>query len=140
VNIENNIMSAEQHSVFQNFIIRARQVLADTRPIWFIFNTIFFEYTQEESSHNTVMVFGGICPGALSSPIEVNKSVIPFMSPRDFSTNLNEDSNNQKENVVPNKRFRMVTDEETGGFFLEEDWLFNKGIITLCFSYWPSYR
>ena len=38
--------------------------------------------------------------------------------PRDFSTNLNEDSNNQKENVVPNKRFRMVTDEqETGVFF-----------------------
>ena len=41
--------------------------------------------------------------------------------PRDLSTNLNEDSNNQKENVVPNKRFRMVTDEETGGFFLEEN-------------------
>ena len=37
--------------------------------------------------------------------------------PRDLSTNLNEDSNNQKENVVPNKRFRMVTDEETGVFF-----------------------
>ena len=37
--------------------------------------------------------------------------------PRDLSTNLNEDSDNQKENVVPNKRFRMVTDEETGGFF-----------------------
>ena len=41
--------------------------------------------------------------------------------PRDLSTNLNEDSDNQKENVVPNKRFRMVTDEETGGFFLEEN-------------------
>ena len=40
--------------------------------------------------------------------------------PRDLSTNLNEDSNNQKENVVPNKRFRMVTDEETG-VFLEEN-------------------
>ena len=37
--------------------------------------------------------------------------------PRDLSTNLNEDSDNQKENVVPNKRFRMVTDEETGVFF-----------------------
>ena len=37
--------------------------------------------------------------------------------PRDLSTNLNEDSDNQKENVVPNKRFCMVTDEETGGFF-----------------------
>jgi hypothetical protein len=36
---------------------------------------------------------------------------------RDLSRNLNEDSNNQKENVVPNKRFRMVTDEETGVFF-----------------------
>lgn len=36
--------------------------------------------------------------------------------PRDLSTNLNEDSDNQKENVVPNKRFRMVTDEETGVF------------------------
>ena len=35
---------------------------------------------------------------------------------RDLS-NLNEDSDNQKENVVPNKRFRMVTDEETGGVF-----------------------
>ena len=34
---------------------------------------------------------------------------------RDLS-NLNEDSDNQKENVVPNKRFRMVTDEETGVF------------------------
>ena len=33
--------------------------------------------------------------------------------PRDLSTNLNEDSDNQKENVVPNKRFRIVTDEET---------------------------
>jgi hypothetical protein len=37
VNIENNIMSAEQHSVFQNFIIRGNlgplQVLADIRPI-----------------------------------------------------------------------------------------------------------
>jgi hypothetical protein len=38
--------------------------------------------------------------------------------PRDLSTILNEDSDNQKENVVPNKRFRMVTDEETGGVFL----------------------
>ena len=37
--------------------------------------------------------------------------------PRDLSTNLNEDSDNQKENVVPNKRFRMVTDEENGVFF-----------------------
>jgi hypothetical protein len=38
--------------------------------------------------------------------------------PRGLSTNLklNKDSDNQKENV-PNKRFRMVTDEETGGFF-----------------------
>ena len=36
--------------------------------------------------------------------------------PRDLSTNLNEDSDNQKENVVPNKRFRMVTDEETDVF------------------------
>ena len=43
--------------------------------------------------------------------------------PRDFSTNLNEDSDNQKENVtplIPNKRFRMVTDEETG-VYLEEN-------------------
>jgi hypothetical protein len=32
--------------------------------------------------------------------------------PRDLSTNLNEDSDNQKENVVPNERFRMVSDEE----------------------------
>jgi hypothetical protein len=38
--------------------------------------------------------------------------------PRDLSTNLNEDSDNQKENFVPNKRFRMVADEETGGGFL----------------------
>ena len=29
--------------------------------------------------------------------------------PRDLSTNLNEDSDNQKENVVRNKRIRMVT-------------------------------
>jgi hypothetical protein len=36
--------------------------------------------------------------------------------PRDLSTNLNEDSDNQKENVVPNKRFCMVTDEGTGVF------------------------
>jgi hypothetical protein len=36
--------------------------------------------------------------------------------PRDLSTNLNEDSDNQKENVVPNKRFRIVTYEETGVF------------------------
>jgi endonuclease IV len=36
--------------------------------------------------------------------------------PRDLSTNLNEDSDNQKENVVPSKKFRMVTDEETGVF------------------------
>jgi hypothetical protein len=38
--------------------------------------------------------------------------------PRGLSTNLklNKDSDNQKENV-PNKRFSMVTDEETGGFF-----------------------
>ena len=41
--------------------------------------------------------------------------------PGDLSTNLNEDSDNQKENVVPSKRFRMVTDEENGGFFLEEN-------------------
>jgi hypothetical protein len=39
---------------------------------------------------------------------------------RDLSTNLNEDSDNQKENVVPNKRFRMVTVEETG-VFLDEN-------------------
>ena len=37
--------------------------------------------------------------------------------PRDLSTNLNEDSDNQNENVVPSKRFRMVTDEENGVFF-----------------------
>ena len=36
--------------------------------------------------------------------------------PRYLSTNLNEDSDNQKENVVPNKRLPMVTDEETGVF------------------------
>ena len=41
--------------------------------------------------------------------------------PWDLSKNLNEDSDNQKENVVPSKRFRMVTDEETGEFFLEEN-------------------
>jgi phage pi2 protein 07 len=41
--------------------------------------------------------------------------------PRDLSTNLNEDSDNQKENVVPSKRFRMEIDEENGGFFLEEN-------------------
>jgi hypothetical protein len=34
--------------------------------------------------------------------------------PRDLSTNLNEDSDHQKENVVPSKMFRMLTDEETG--------------------------
>jgi hypothetical protein len=34
----------------------------------------------------------------------------------DLSTNLNEDSDHQKENVTPNKRFRIVTDEETGVF------------------------
>ena len=38
--------------------------------------------------------------------------------PRDLSINLNEDSDNQKENVVPSKRFRMVTDEENGGVFI----------------------
>ena len=37
--------------------------------------------------------------------------------PRDLSTNLNENSDNQKENVVPSKRFRMETDEENGGVF-----------------------
>jgi hypothetical protein len=37
------------------------------------------EYTQEDSSHNTVKVFGDICPGTLSSPIEMKKSVITFM-------------------------------------------------------------
>ena len=37
--------------------------------------------------------------------------------PRDLSTNLNGDTDYQKENFVPNKRFRMVTDEETGVFF-----------------------
>ena len=38
--------------------------------------------------------------------------------PRGLSTNLklNKDSDNQKENV-PNKRFRMVTAEDTGVFF-----------------------
>ena len=40
--------------------------------------------------------------------------------PRDLSTNMDEDSDNQKENVVPNKSFRMVTDEETD-VFLEEN-------------------
>jgi hypothetical protein len=30
-----------------------------TQRIWFIFSTILFEYTQEESRHNTVKVFGG---------------------------------------------------------------------------------
>ena len=40
--------------------------------------------------------------------------------PRDLSINLKKDSDNQKENVVPNKRFRMVTDKETG-VFLEEN-------------------
>jgi hypothetical protein len=41
-----------------------------------------FKYTQEESSHNTVNFVGGIYPGALFSPIqiEVKKSVITFMS------------------------------------------------------------
>jgi hypothetical protein len=42
-----------------------------------------------------------------------NLAIILLNLPRDLSTNLNEDSDNQKENVVPNKRFRMVTDEET---------------------------
>jgi hypothetical protein len=40
--------------------------------------------------------------------------------PRDLSTNPNEDSDNLKKNVVPNKRFHMVTDEETGGFFFRK--------------------
>ena len=40
--------------------------------------------------------------------------------PIDLWTNLNEDSDNQKENVVPNKRFCMVTDEETGVFVREK--------------------
>ena len=41
--------------------------------------------------------------------------------PRDLPTNMNEDSDNQKENVVSNKRFRMVIDEqETGVFFREK--------------------
>jgi hypothetical protein len=44
------------------------------------------------------------------------------MEPRESGTpGLNEDSDNQKENVVPKKRFCMVTDEETGVFFLEEN-------------------
>jgi hypothetical protein len=42
---------------------------------------ILFEYTQEESSHNTVKVFGRYLSRChLSSPIEVKKSVITFMS------------------------------------------------------------
>jgi hypothetical protein len=62
-------------------------------------------------------------PSFLSIP---RKNLVIILSsslggPRDLSTNLNEDSDNQKENVVPNKRFHMVTDEETGGFFLEEN-------------------
>jgi hypothetical protein len=53
--------------------------------------------------------------------------------PRDLSTNLNEDFDNPKENVIPNKRFRMVTDEETDGFFLEEN--LNKNTKTRTKSY-----
>jgi hypothetical protein len=60
--------------------VSVKAVVHGTQRIWFIFSTILFEYIQEESSHNTVKVFGGICPGALSSPIEVKKSVITFMS------------------------------------------------------------
>ena len=61
--------------------VSVKAVVHGTQRIWFIISTILFEYTQEESSHNTVKVLGGgICPGALSSPIEVNKSVITFMS------------------------------------------------------------
>ena len=41
--------------------------------------------------------------------------------PRDLPTNMNEDSDNQKENVVSSKGFRMVIDEqETGVFFREK--------------------
>jgi hypothetical protein len=36
--------------------------------------------TDTWETHNTVKVFGGVCPGALSSPLEVNKSVITFLS------------------------------------------------------------
>jgi hypothetical protein len=56
-------------------------------------------------------------PSSLSTSRK-NLAIIDLLNlPRDLSTNLNEDSDNQKENVVPNKRFRMVTDEETGVFF-----------------------
>ena len=57
-----------------------KAVVHRTQRIWFIYSTILFEYTQEESSHNTVKVVGGICPSALSSTIEMKKSVITFMS------------------------------------------------------------
>ena len=61
--------------------VSVKAVVHGTQRIWFIFSTILFEYTHEESSHNTVQVlWGGICPSALSSPIEVKKSVITFMS------------------------------------------------------------
>ena len=60
--------------------VSVKAVVHGTQRIWFIFNTIPYEYTQEESSHNTVKVLGGYCPGTLSSPIEVKKSVITFMS------------------------------------------------------------
>ena len=60
--------------------VSVKAVVHGTQRIWFIFSTILFEYTQENSSHNTVKVFGGICPSALSSPIEVKKSMITFMS------------------------------------------------------------
>ena len=46
--------------------------------------------------------------------VELEVDLLNF--PKDLSINLNEDSDNQKENVVPNKRFRMVTDEETDVF------------------------
>ena len=51
-----------------NYPINIRQIYDEvsvkavehgTQRIWFIFSTILVEYTQEESSHNTVKVFGG---------------------------------------------------------------------------------
>jgi hypothetical protein len=53
----------------------------------------------------------------IESPNYKNVELDLLNLPRDLSTNLNEDSDNQKKNVVPSKRFRMVTDEETGVFF-----------------------
>jgi hypothetical protein len=92
--------------------VSVKVVVHGTQIIWFISSTILFEYTQEESSHNTVKVFGGVCPGALSSPIEVKRSVITFMSlfvfVLVFRFILSSNKNHQFLHLLPYETFCLV--------------------------------